>query len=125
MEERRTAVWVLATIVVAVLFIFVVLPHKSRLESVQTISFKNCHVYYRYWDKGYVTDIDRAAQNKLGLCLCSLYNRKKDTALSNHIQQIYNQYGNHFAYDSTKISNNVDSIIKHKSVVLDTVIIVE
>ena len=120
MEERRTAAWVLGIIGLGVIFFAVILP-EIRFRSIQTISFKNCTVHFEYWDKGLVPDIYRAAQNKLGLCLCNIYQQKPDTSIGNRIIQIYRQYGNND--DSTRY--NVDSIIKYKNAVLDTLILVD
>ena len=110
MEERRTAAWVLGTLSLVVLFFSVVLP-AIRFHSTQTISFKNCTVHFKYRNKGLEADTYRASQNKLGLCLCNSYLQKADTSVANHIIQIYQQYGNHFDYNSTRIGNHVDSII--------------
>ncbi|MDF2430695.1 MAG: hypothetical protein JWP44_326 [Mucilaginibacter sp.] len=119
MEERKTAAIVLGIIGLIVVFFTVILP-EIRLRSTQTISFRNCTVHFKYWDKGLVSDIYRVSQDKLALCLCKGYQQKPDTALGNRIIQIYRQYGSD--NDSTKLYNNVDSIIKHKSEVLDTLI---
>ena len=124
MEERRTAVWVLGIIGLGIIFFTVILP-EIRFRSTQTISFKNCIVHFKYWDKGLVPDIYRISQNKLGHCLCSIYKQKPDTSVGNHIIQIYQQYGNHHNYDSIRLRNNVDSIIKHKNAVLDTLVLID
>jgi len=124
MEERRTAAWVLGIIGLGVIFFTVVLP-QIRFRSTQTISFKSCTVHFKYWDKGLVPDIYSASQNKLGLCLCSTYEQKPDTSVGNRIIQIYRQYGNHYRYDSVRIGNNIDSIIKYKNAVLDTLVLID
>ena len=121
MEERKTAAIVLGILGVVVLFFTVILPW-IRFHSTQTISFKNCTVHFDYWDKDYVTDIDRVAHNKLALCLCDSYQQKPDTAVANNIVQIYKQYDN---YDSTRFTYTIDSVIKHKKMVLDTTIAVD
>lgn len=124
MEERRTAAWVLGIIFLFLIFFTVLLP-KERYQGIQTLSFRTCNVHFQYFDKAYDRDVYNTSQNKVGLCLCNLYRQKPDNVLKKQIIHIYRQYGNHYAYDSTLINNNIDSIIKHKSVVLDTVFVVE
>jgi hypothetical protein len=123
-EERKTAAIVLGIIAVVIIFFTTILP-EIRFHSTQTISFKNCTVRFKYWDSGLVPDIYRASQNKLALCLCNSYQQKRDTAVGNRIIQIYRQYGNHGSYDSTRVINNVDSIIKHKNDLLDTLVTID
>jgi len=124
MEERKTAAIVLGIIGLVVIFFTVILP-EIRFRSTQTISFKNCTVHFKYWDRDLVHDIYGVSQNKLALCLCNSYQQMPDTAVGNRIIQIYWQYGNHYQYDSVRLKNNVDSIIKHKNAVLDTLVLVD
>jgi hypothetical protein len=121
MEERKTAAIVLGIIGLVVIFFTVILP-EIRFRSTQTVSFKNCRIQFKYWDKDYVTDINRVAQNKLALCLCNSYQIKPDTAVANHIIQIYKQFDN---YDSIRFNYTIDSIIKHKKTVLDTTVSID
>ncbi|MCQ6959556.1 hypothetical protein [Mucilaginibacter aquariorum] len=123
MEERKTAAIVLGTIALIVIFFAVILP-KARHSGTQTISFRQCTVNFVYGNEGVDSDIYSAAQNKLGLCLCNYYQQKPDTAVANRIIQIYSKYDNNYA-DSLHLFNNIDSIIKHKSNLLDTMILVE
>jgi hypothetical protein len=124
MEKRKTAAIVLGIISLVIIFFTVVLP-ELRFRGTQTLSFKNCTVHFKYEGPGLVTDIYSASQNKLALCLCNSYQQKPDTVVANRIIKIYQQYGNHYSYDSVRINNNIDSIIKHKSVVLDTLILID
>ncbi len=121
MEERKTAAIVLGILGLVVLFFTAILPW-IRFRSTQTISFKNCTVHFDYWNKDYVTDIDRVAHNKLALCLCDTYQLKPDSAAANYIMQIYKQYDN---YDSTRFNYTIDSVIKHKKTIMDTTIAVD
>ena len=124
MEERKTAAWVLGVIAMIVIFFTVILP-EIRIRATQTVSFNKCTVNFEYWSKDLETDIYNAAQNKLGLCLCQVYKQKPDTSVGNRILQIYRNYGNHNHGDSVQLYNNIDSIIKYKSVILDTLVLVD
>jgi len=124
MEERKTAAWILGIIALVVIFFTVILP-EIRFRSTQTLSFKNCTIHFKYDDKSLASDVYRTSQNKLGLCLCGIYNQKPDTSVGKRIIQIYRQYGNHDNYDSIRLTNNIDSIIKHKFAVLDTLVLLD
>ncbi len=121
MPERKPAAIVLGIIGLAIVFFTVILP-EIRFRSTQTISFKTCTVHFKYWDKGLVPDIGRVSENKLALCLCTLYQKKPDTGVAHRIVQIYQQYGNHIKEDSGRFHHNIDSIIKHRDEVLDTLL---
>jgi len=116
MEERKTAAIVLSVIALVIIFFTAILP-EIRYRSTQTVSFKSCTVHFNYFDKGMVADADRAANNKLALCLCDIYARKPDSAVAGKILKIFKQY------DSTGHGKgNIDSIIKNKKVAFDTLI---
>lgn len=124
MEERKTAAIVLGIVALIIIFITAILPG-ARHRGTQTIAFRNCAVHFNYNDEEVSdSDVYRASQNKLAHCLCNSYRRKPDTAIGNRIVQIYRQYGNRYI-DSLGRFNNLDSIIKHKSDLLDTLILVE
>ncbi len=116
MKERKVAAWVLGVISLIVIFFTAVWP-EIRLRQTQVISFSGCEVRF----DGTIPDIYRVSQNKLGHCLCNLYRQKPDTSVGHRIIQIYQEFGNH-DHDSPILRNNVDSIIKHKSEVLDTLL---
>jgi hypothetical protein len=121
MEERKTAAVVLGIIALIVVFFVVTLPG-IRFRGVHTLSFKSCTVHFKYDHAGLESDIYRAAQNKLALCLCKVYQQTPDTAIANHIMQNYRQYG---AHDNLYFHSTIDSVIKHKNEVLDTLILVD
>lgn len=123
MEERKTAAIVIGVVALIVIFITAILP-EARYRGTQTVAFRDCAVHFNYNSEASGADIYRAAQNKLALCLCNSYLQKPDTALSNHIIQIYRQYGNRYL-DSLGRFNNVDSIIKHKNELLDTLVLID
>lgn len=124
MEERKTAAIVLGILALALLFFTIILP-AIRYHGTQTIAFRGCTVKYKYWNSGLVPDIDRVSQNKLALCLCNIYQQKPDTAVRNRIIKIYKQYGKYTRDDSLRFNNNIDSIIKNKYAVLDTLILID
>jgi hypothetical protein len=123
MEERKTAAIVLSIIALIVIFYTAILP-EIRYRGAQTISFKSCTVHYKYFDKGLVPDADRAANNKLALCLCNSYTQKRDTGVAKQILKIYRGYGSHHGSDSISYTHrgNLDSIIKERKTVFDTLI---
>ena len=123
MEERKTAVIVLGIVAVIIIFITVIIP-ETRFRGTKIIAFRNCSVSFHYDDKDDTSNIRGISQKKLALCLCNTYGQKPDTALSNRIIQIYRQYGNRYI-DSLGLYNNIDSIIKHKSELLDTMILLD
>jgi hypothetical protein len=124
MEERKTAAWVLGVIGLGIIFFTVVLP-AIRFRSTQTISFQSCTVHFQFSEKYDAADIYGASQNKLGVCLCNIYKQKPDTSISNQIIKIYKKYGNHYLYDSVRLYNNIDSIMKYKDKLFDTVVQVD
>ena len=126
MEERKTAFIVLSVIALIILFYAAILP-EIRYRGSQTISFKTCTVHYKYFDKGFVDDADRAANNELALCLCNSYAKKRDTAVANQILKIYRKYGSHNGADSISYRHhdNLDSIIKERKTAFDTLILLD
>ena len=122
MEERKTAVVVLSIIALIFIALFYVMPKKTN-EETQTVSFKGCAIHFNYFEQGLEADIERAANNKLALCLCDTYRRKLDSSISNRIIQIYRKYN--MDSDSARINNNLDSIIKYRKTVLDTLILLD
>jgi hypothetical protein len=123
MEERKVAAIVLSIIALIIIFFTAVLP-EIRYRGTQTISFKTCTVRFKYFDKGLIVDAGRAANNKLALCLCNVYAHKPDTAVANQILRIYKQYGD---MDSLSFGYkyNLDSLLKNKKTVFDTLILVD
>jgi hypothetical protein len=126
MEERKTAAIVLSVLVLIVIFFTMILPY-IRHKGTQTLSFNACTIHFEYFDKGLEDDTYRAAKNKLALCLCNVYQKKPDTAVANQILGIYRLYGNHNGVDSASYNRttNLDSIIKNKSMVFDTLVYVD
>lgn len=123
MEERKTAAIVLSIVALVIIFYTAILP-EIRFRGTQTISFKSCKVNFKYFDKGLISDIDRAANNKLALCLCDIYAHKPDTAVARKILNIYNQYGTR---DSLSVhhKDSLNSIISDKKTVFDTLILID
>ena len=124
MEERKTAAVVLGILALIVIFFTVILPWIND-NSTQTLAFKNCAVHFKYSRREPGPDLYCASQNKLAHCLCKSYQQNPDTAVSNHIIKIYREYGNHYGADRIRRYTNIDSIIKHKSDVLDTLVLVD
>ncbi|MDP9078455.1 MAG: hypothetical protein M3O71_13565 [Bacteroidota bacterium] len=126
MEERKTAAIVLSIIALITIFYTAILP-EIRYRSTQTISFKTCSIDFKYVDKGLVTDVYRAANNKLALCLCGAYQQKHDTAIANRIFKIYREYGSHYGVDSVsnRSNRNIDSIIRNRKAIFDTLILID
>ncbi|WP_439696299.1 hypothetical protein ACFGVS_26755 [Mucilaginibacter sp. AW1-7] len=124
MEERKTAAVVLGIIALIVIFFTVMLPAIND-NSTQTLAFKNCAVHFKYNSREPGPDLYRASQNKLAHCLCKSYQQNPDTAVGNHIIKIYLEYGNHYGADSVRRYKNIDSIIKHRNDVLDTLVLVD
>jgi hypothetical protein len=122
MEERKTAAVVLS-ILLLIGIILIYIHNKNK----QTLSFNTCTVHVSYINKGLEGDTYRAAKNKLALCLCNVYIKKPDTAVGKEIMTIYRQYGSHISSDSLTYNhtNNIDSIIRNKSVAFDTLILVD
>jgi hypothetical protein len=126
MEERRTAAWVLGILALIIIFFTIILP-KIKHSGRQTLAFKNCVVHFKYNIPGGDADIYRANQNRLALCLCDSYQKNSGTATRYKIIEIYKDYDRYNHYDSTIVNSHysIDSIIKHKSAVFDTVVVVE
>ena len=116
MEERKTA-----AIVLSVLLLIVIIILYFHNSSKQTLSLNSCIVHISYV-KGLEADSYRAAKNKLALCLCNVYQHKPDTAIRNMILTTYQFYGTHNGHDSVIYINNIDSVIRNKSAVFDTLI---
>ncbi|TWJ03366.1 hypothetical protein JN11_00904 [Mucilaginibacter frigoritolerans] len=119
MEERKTAAIVLPIIALIILFFTVIFP---EIRKPQTISFKSCKVQVEYFT-GLEEDANRATNNKLALCLCDLYVHNPDSAIASQILKIYREYGTH---DSTSYGrDSLNSIIKNKKTVFDTLILLD
>jgi hypothetical protein len=125
MEERETAAIVLSVIALVIIFYTAILP-EIRFRGTQTLSFKGCTVHFKYFDKGLVPDADRAANNKLALCLCDVYAQKPDSAVANRILKIYREYGTQNIADSNSYNHtNLDSLTKNKKLAFDTLILLD
>lgn len=124
MEERKTAAIVLGILAVIIIIFTIVIP-KIKFKSTQTLSYNNCTIHFRYAretdtsDDGYI-----AGQDKLGLCLCSVYDKRHDTTISKKIMELYRKYGSPVTLDTNKKAdyNNLDSVLKYKHKAFDTVI---
>ena len=126
MEERKTAAIVLSIIALIIIFFTVILP-EIKYRGIQTVSFKTCIVHYEYFDRGLVDDAELAANNKLALCLCDAYQQKHDTVIANRIFKIYREDGSHYGVDSVsyRSNRNIDSIIRNKKAIFDTLILID
>ncbi len=124
MEERKTAAVVLGLIVLGMIFYFFILP-AARHKSMQTLSFKSCTIHFKYESRDYDSDIYRASQNKLALCLCSVYEKKPDTSVKNKVIKIYKAYHSYTNVDSVEKGDKIDSILKYKIKAFDTLILVD
>jgi hypothetical protein len=117
MEERRTAARVLGIVGLLILVFTVILP-RVRHNGVQTLSFKGCEVHFYYDIPGQDSDISRAAQNNLALCLCKLYQQKPDSAVKRRIMAVFNQY----ELDSARKGFNFNDLLKNGTALFDTVV---
>ena len=127
MEERKTAAIVLSILALVIIFFTVILP-EIKFRGTQTLSFKGCAIHFTYYSHATSADEDVIAQNKLGLCLCSLYDKKHDTAVAKKILYLYYKSGSSTTHDSLKhIGNNkIDSILKYRNKAFnDTVIMLD
>jgi hypothetical protein len=126
MEERRTAAVVLLIIALIVIFFTFILP-EIQYRSIHTLTFKSCNVHYYYINKGLVDDGDRAANNRLALCLCTIYMQKPDTAIARKLLDTYRKYGSHSRTDSASYlqGGSLDSIINNKGAIFDTTITID
>lgn len=126
MEERKVAAIVLPIVAIIVIFFTVILPEIHH-TGIQTLSFKSCTVNFKYSNIISESDINRISQNKLALCLCSLYKNKPDTTVANRIIKIYRQYDLLNNTDSLYLNKtpNLDSILKNKAAVFDTTVVID
>ncbi|AYL94587.1 hypothetical protein [Mucilaginibacter celer] len=94
-------------------------------RQVQTITFKNCTENYYYSTKwpDMEGEEDYAARGRLAVCLCQSYSEKADTAIARKIMEIYNNDGRHILFNTSqdKNYNKLDSVIKYRKMVFDTV----
>lgn len=124
MEERKTAAIVLSILALIVLFFSVIMPYINFRRS-HTLLIKTCKIDFNYiYSIDTADDGVRAAQNKLALCLCHLYDKKKDTAVAKQILKIHQQYGTSVSPDSTgHLRYSLDSILKYRKKAFDTTIL--
>jgi hypothetical protein len=126
MEERKTAAIVLCILALAVIVFTVIIPYINHNKT-QTIQFKSCTVHFEY-HRHLVPDEDfyRAAQNKLALCLCGVY-QPNDKATTNRIIKIYKEFGTPVGPDTSYTIKNsgVDTILKYRRMAFDTLILVD
>ncbi|HEY1870351.1 MAG TPA: hypothetical protein VGG71_04795 [Chitinophagaceae bacterium] len=123
MEERKTTAWVVVTLAFIIIFLTAILP-QLKYRGTRTIAFKNCVVHFKFYNQALGLDIYRANQNRLALCLCRIYKKDPDTATANRIIKIYKEYHKYNGYDSFIVNSNycLDSIIKYKRAVFDTIV---
>jgi hypothetical protein len=125
MEERRTAAIVLSILALITIFFTVVLPF-IRSKQTQTLIFRGCKVQYKYSKEVPGDDLDRAENNKFALCLCGLYMQKPDTSVGNKILSIYRQYDKGTnTTDGLEYDKNLNSLIKNRKALLDTLISID
>ncbi|GAB3922248.1 hypothetical protein [Mucilaginibacter myungsuensis] len=115
MEELKTTAVLISVILIASL-IYWIWP-----KTTEALSFKGCKVEYILENDGLDDDLVRTAHNKLALCLCKKYLVKKDEQVARQIMDIYQKYGGHFN-DSSGTLRNIDSVVKYRSSLLDTLI---
>jgi hypothetical protein len=98
-------------------------------RSEHAVSFKNCTVKYYYLTKEAGTDeyVNRVAENRLAHCLCKSYEQKKDTAIARKIMEIYHQNTSDIFFNTSHLKNynKLDSVIKHREMVFDTLVLLD
>lgn len=119
MEERRTAVWVLGILALIIWLVIHFWPNPYK--GTQTIAYKSCKINFTYNNGKFDPTIYSVNQNKLALCLCERYQKKHDTLIANKIIEIQKEFDGGGDYRDYTI----DSLLKHKAAVFDTVIVYE
>ncbi|SEN54768.1 hypothetical protein SAMN05192574_103486 [Mucilaginibacter gossypiicola] len=127
MDERK---W---TLVVMLLIVSGVAIYNLRnyidRRSEHSLSFKNCNVKYYYITKeaGLDGDVNRVAENRLARCLCRSYEQKKDTAIARKIMEIYRKNTRDVFFNTSHVINynKLDSVIKHREMVFDTLVLID
>ncbi|HEX8019336.1 hypothetical protein [Mucilaginibacter sp.] len=127
MDERK---WTLVVILLIVsgLAIYNLCNYIDR-RSEHAVSFKNCTIKYYYIteEAGSDGDVNRAAENRLAHCLCKSYEHKKDTAIARKIMEIYHQNTSDIFFNTSHLKNynKLDSVIKHREMVFDTLVLLD
>lgn len=123
MDKKR---WMVAAIILITLGIGICIVIRRNIKpEIQTITFKNCTVNYHYsteWPN-MEGEFDHAAKGRLAICLCQSYSYNSDTAVARKIMEIYNNDGRHILFNTahSKNYNKLDSVIKYRKMVFDTV----
>jgi hypothetical protein len=92
-----------------------------------TLSYSGCTIKYYLTDPSKAGMVYNATENKLALCLCKSYQQKKDTPIARKIMDMYNSNGNKIFFNTlhSKSYNKLDSILKHREMVFDTLVLLD
>lgn len=65
---------------------------------------------------------NRAANGRLALCLCKIYRQKPDTTTARKILELYDNSGHRGLFNTShnRKYNKLDSVIKYRKMVFDT-----
>jgi hypothetical protein len=123
MDERKWTGVIICILILGGLLIYSVSYwNKKRLH---TLAYKDCKVHFHYYYNVDTTDMAYPiANNKLALCLCQAYIKTKNKGTAGRIMEIYKAYDVPFGIDSSKYGGHpgIDTILKYKTKVFDTVI---
>jgi hypothetical protein len=132
MQDKKTLYIVCGSITLvafALCFLF------SNRETTKTLSFKKCKIDYHQYSKGEIelypghfmtNEMEHEeALRRLGFCLCKYYAKTKDTSVSEKIIELYKRKYNWFPSYTKQGRQPVDSIVKYKELIFDTVLLID
>lgn len=132
MQDRKI-IYIAFGIIILVTFAFYFLF--SNRETSKTLSFKDCKIDYRQYSKGEIELYEghfmtnemehEQALRRLGFCLCKYYVQTKDTSAREKIIELYKRKYNYFPSYTKQGRQPIDSIVKYKELVFDTVLLID
>lgn len=124
--QSKIFIWI-AAIFLFIGSIYALLCYLDR-EQETTLSYKECKIPFKY--SGTLDTISLeyiSAKNELARCVCESYIKTRDTVTSKKIMELYKEFGSPVKPDSSKYDayKRLDSIVKYRKSVFDTMILLD
>jgi hypothetical protein len=133
MQDSKQVFYIVSVAIILVAFALYLLS--SNRETTKFLSFKECKIDYHQYSKGEIELYEghfmtnemehEQALRRLGFCLCKYYMQTKDTSVNDKIIELYKRKYNYFPSYTKQERQPVDSIVKYKEIVFDTVLLID
>jgi hypothetical protein len=132
MQNKKIFYIASGAIISVVLSFYFLFTNRATTE---LLSFKDCKISYHQYSKGeielyaghfWTNEMEHEqALRRLGFCLCKYYMQSKDTSVSKKIIELYERKYDYFPSYTKQGRKPIDSILKYKEIVFDTVLLID